>query len=184
MISQYLIPGISTLISTAAFAVSIIVSRRQLSSAKNSQSITVMLSMLGEYREEAMVQARRSVFRHLGSETAAPPTTGFSDIPKEARTAAVTISHFFDNVGLLVAHGLVPADPLISFFGAGAIQLWQTLEPYIECERRTRGSDYYQAYFESFAELAAKRDPEAMIRKVIRANSGSTPPGIRHRVGR
>lgn len=67
---------------------------------------------------------------------------------------------FFDHVGLLIAFDLIPAEPMIAFFGFGRHQLWLKLRLFIETERQARGVDYYLGYFEMFADLAARRSAE------------------------
>jgi hypothetical protein len=104
-------------------------------------------------------KARRVVFRiPAGHGTA----SRLGEMQGDAREASERVAHFFDHVGLLIAFDLIPAEPMIAFFGFGCHQLWLKLRPFIEAERQARGVDYYLGYFEMFADLAARRSAETI----------------------
>jgi len=92
------------------------------------------------------------------------------------RLSVERISHFFDQVGLLISHNLAPTDALITFFGSGAMQYWRRLHPYLAAERALRGSTLYQAYFEIFAAVSERRDPEKLLIAVVRRMTSLVRP--------
>ena len=146
---------ISIVLSVVALLVSVTFARRQLRAARNSDSVAVVLELLGEFRDPEMREARGRVLTQLNDKTVGS-TAGLAELPEDLRDGALRVSHFFDHVGLLVAHDLVPADPLVGFFGRGAMNCWDKLRPYILAERARRlqggyASGEYVPYFEAFA---------------------------------
>jgi hypothetical protein len=96
------------------------------------------------------------------------PKGGVDALPDAVRQ----LMWFYDNLGLLVVHGVVEPDPVISFVGGSAMWAWERLEPFIRAERATSdeptGGHHYQEYFENLVLLA--RDPslgQARIREKL-----------------
>src|SRR5215468_6591115 len=96
---------LSLLVSLAALGLSIFATSRQDKSAKNAQSISVILQLIGEFRKPEMVQARRQILSELDVGSL-DPATGFNGLPNPIRSSVVLVSHYYDNLGLLVAHRL------------------------------------------------------------------------------
>ena len=50
----------------------------------------------------------------------------------------ITTAHLLDNVGLLVAEGLVPVEIVAGYMGGSVLDTWRKLQPHIEAERVLR----------------------------------------------
>jgi hypothetical protein len=150
---------ISITLSCAALVISIVVARSQLKASRDSDSVTAMLSLFSEYRQDDLKEARREVFQIPESQG---PYQRLGELRGSTRAAGERVAHFFDHVGLLIAFDLIPAEPMVAFFGFGCHQLWQKLSPFIEAERQARDVKYYLGYFEMFANLAARRNAETI----------------------
>ncbi|MFD1044353.1 hypothetical protein ACFQ1S_01465 [Kibdelosporangium lantanae] len=161
-------------ISTAALAVAVVSMRRQWRTARNANTVAAILKLFEEYRADDLRLARRAVFQMMDYSTDSTPA--LRDLPEDIRVSAERVSHYFDHVGLLVGHHLVPAKPMISFFGLGCAALWDKLEPYVVAERNLRTVGYYLRYFESFAMLSRKVDAGNLVESsTVGMRSGKTP---------
>ncbi|MGV9364359.1 DUF4760 domain-containing protein [Amycolatopsis sp. NPDC003731] len=141
-------------ISAAALSVAVVSMRRQWKSARNANAVASILKLFEEYRADDLRAARRAVFAM--SDCDMDPAPPLRDLPDEVRVPAERVAQYFDHVGLLLGHHLVPAKPMISFFGFGCEMLWRKLEPYVIAERKLRNVKYYLGYFEAFAVLSEK----------------------------
>lgn len=82
---------ISIVLACAALAVSIVVARGQLKASRNSDSVTAMLELFREYREDDLKKARRVVFRiPAGHGTA----SRLGEMQGDAREASERVAHF------------------------------------------------------------------------------------------
>ncbi|MEU7959639.1 hypothetical protein [Micromonospora humida] len=159
------------IISSAALIVAVVSGRRQWRSARNANAVAAVLKLFEEYRADELRLARRAVFR-MG-QFPAGTAPALSNLPDDLRVPCERVAHYFDHVGLLVGHWLVPAGPMISFFGFGCAALWRKLEPCIIAERELREVGYYLGYFEGFAVLSEKSGADEMSRDVtIHMRSG------------
>lgn len=164
--------ALSIIFSVLALIMSAVVAQRQLGAARNSDFTAVLLELIKEYRSPEMVGARTKVLSELDPSNF-DPSLGFRGLPDDMRLSAQRISHFFDQVGLLVSHDLAPKNALISFFGMGAIQLWQKLDKYVAAERALRDSPRYQIYFEIFVDQSIMANPEDLLMKIQRRMNSS-----------
>jgi hypothetical protein len=156
---------IPVVISSVALAVSIMSMRRQWRTARNANAVAAILKLFEEYRSEELRSARRIIFQMAPFAQGQTPT--LRDLPDDVRAAIERVAHFFDHVGLLVGHRLVPAKPMVSFFGFGCVQLWDKVEPYISAERNLRNVSYYLGFFEGLARLSLQATPDELNRDVI-----------------
>lgn len=82
-------------------------------------------------------------------------------LPGSTRNTPLT--HLVDNIGLLVAERLVPAELVAGYMGTSILDLWERLAPHIYADREVRraeGADPgYQFYFEHLAETMKKWIP-------------------------
>ena len=156
---------ISIIFSALALIVSAVIAQRQLGASRNSDSTAVLLELLKEYRSPEMLADRTRVLSQLDP-SQLDPSVGFRGLPDEMRVSVHRVSHFFDQVGLLISHGLAPADALITFFGGGATQIWHKLHPYLDSERKMRASPQYQLYFEIFVNYSIRVDPVRLLIKI------------------
>lgn len=99
---------------------------------------------------------------------------GITELPREpARRYVLSIGMFFDDLGKVVAHGMIHQDVVVGSFGPGIIPLWRALAPYVYEQRRT-GSPNFWIYFEDLAVRATIRPNTDVYKKL---GLRSWPPG-------
>jgi len=109
------------------------------------------------------------------------------DLPKDYRNSAYTIIYYFNQVGTLVAFGLISERLIIGVLGSWIMHTWRVLEPLILKERKHRAntyppdipsnfSDYYEHLVQRVLDLGG---PGAMnlIQERIRLRHLSQPIG-------
>jgi hypothetical protein len=126
-----------------------------------NRAVPTVLQVILEYRRMAteleLVASRRDAFPL----TADNP--GWDGIDDELRGAAWKVSSYFDHLGVLVAHRLVPTRPLLGYFSHPIVEHWNLLAPVIEAERVKRGGGH-QEYFEMLVDLTAKHPADRIWR--------------------
>lgn len=120
--------------------------------------------MFQEFRSAKFKQHQLYVLENLKKEH--DPNNGFRNLPEPAKTHVITLSHFFDNLAVLVANGIVDEKLIISFMGESIDKAWVVLEPYILRERELRGGEY-QEYFEDLV-VRIRKNPPDLIRKRLK----------------
>lgn len=140
---------VSLLLSSVAITLSARLTGRQAKSQEDANLLSITIDLFREWRSEEFKVSYTYVVRELRSHDTAH---GF-DLPIEARRHAVRVSHYLDNLGLLVHYGVVRRDLVISFIGGAILDAWTSLAPYIYTERDKR-QNVYQEFFENLAALA------------------------------
>jgi hypothetical protein len=69
-----------------------------------------------------------------------------------------TIGLFYDDIGKLVAPGVIDQRLVIGAYGTTIVRLWDALAPYIYAERQAHGL-YFWIYFQDLAARTAAMDP-------------------------
>ncbi|MFF3453672.1 hypothetical protein ACFYXH_04930 [Streptomyces sp. NPDC002730] len=153
---------LAVLVAAAALATSLAMSRRQLRLAQNSNVLPIVIQLFRETREPDFSQAIEYVARRLATEH--PPDNGYRYLPDEAKRPIRRISLFYDDVGKLVAHGVVDEQIVIGSYGWNIVAMWDVLAPYIYREREL--SSKAMLYFEDLA-ARAKARPMAIVHAQI-----------------
>jgi hypothetical protein len=76
------------------------------------------------------------------------PLRGLEQLGSDDREALEMICHYLDNVGTLVAQGLLRPEPAAAFLGGSATGMWRTTAPFILAERKVNDRPTYQRHFE------------------------------------
>jgi len=157
---EYIALVIALLSLVISFA-TLLIQRRE---DRVARSLATFTGVLAEYRSRESSEMRRRVAARLG-EIAYTEGARLSDLPDDVREEATAISHFFDHLGAMVAHGMVEKDVVIGFCGGSVIGWWNRLEPYIKAERSS-GYRVYQKYFETLNRLAGETRQESIISRL------------------
>lgn len=155
------------IVSLFALMLSVVAMLRQHRAAKAGHSISVLISLISEYRSPEMRQSRQWVLRQLDTDYQQGERS-FSALPDEGRVHALRLSHFYDHLGLLAAHRLIDPDAALGYLGDSMMDAWTRLEPFIFHERTSRINGEYQEYFDMFVRYAKLKSP-TMVRREIRA---------------
>jgi hypothetical protein len=136
---------------------------RQNRLAGGANHLPVVLEAFQHSRGSAWLEAQEYVLTRLADEC--PIESGYSQLPPSARSHVNTIGLFYDDLGKLVAHGMIGEDLVIGSYGMPIVWLWDALAPYAYAERRLHGLDFW-VYFEDLAERTASTTPAAVYARL------------------
>lgn len=146
-------------ISLTALVISILLTLRQIRVASGGIHLPVVLQAFNHSRSAAWFEAQEYVLTTLAQEH--PADSGWRDLPEQARTYANTIGLFYDDLGKLVAHGVIDQSMVIGSYGTNIVRLWDALAPFVYTERRKHGLHFW-IYFEDLAARTAFARPETV----------------------
>jgi hypothetical protein len=158
----------ASILATIAIVVSlaaVAISWRQLREARRTNSFPAALDLFREYRSLEMVQARALLRSDLAGY---PADQGIRELPGAVGHAARKVSHYLDNLGVLVDNGLMDPQLAAGFLGNNVIEMWDALAPFIRADRARGPVRGYQRYFESLVVAVEKANPDEVIAKLPR----------------
>jgi hypothetical protein len=155
-------------------AIAVVVSAWQLREARRANAFPAALDLFREYRSPEMVKARRLLFDELPK---MDRKGGIRALPDEVAQAALKVSHYLDNLGVLVAHGLLDPKLAAGFLGDSTLGLWRELSPFIRRERELRSPAAYQQYFEHLAATLEEVQPSRARANLRKSPSRSSLAG-------
>jgi hypothetical protein len=147
-------------VSVVALTVSAWAANRQLAISRQANSVQVLVDMFAEHRGADLAAVRE----YLGGPEmqGLDPTKGFKAFG-DKQTAVRDLAWYYDNLGVLVTHGVVDLAPVSGYLGASVVTCWDVLKDFVEHERLGRAQspdpNRYQEYFENLAVLVQERDP-------------------------
>ncbi|MFF0206209.1 hypothetical protein [Streptomyces sp. NPDC005017] len=157
-------------ISVLSLVVSSVVSVRQLRLANNSNLLPVVVELFRETRQPDFSRAIEYIKTDLAREQS--PEFGYRRLPEEPLRHVRRVSLFYDDVGKLVAHGVVDERLIVGSYGPNIINMWEVLAPYIYRERELTSAA--MIYFEDLAHRARAR-PQAHVHQELGLRT-SPPP--------
>ncbi|UUU40814.1 DUF4760 domain-containing protein [Streptomyces sp. NBC_00162] len=149
---------LAVLVALAALGTSVAVAQRQLRLAQNSNVLPIVIELFRETREPDFSQAIAYISTRLNTEHS--HENGYRRLPPEALGHIRRVSLFYDDVGKLVAHGVVDEVLVIGSYGLNIVSMWDVLAPYIYRERAL--TTPAMLYFEDLAARAKARPMSAV----------------------
>jgi hypothetical protein len=131
-------------ITAVVAAVALVLSLRQVRLLTRQNLSPVVLEAFREARTDEWFEAFDWVRLNLAREYS--PELGLSGLPEDARRRLRKVGFFYDNLGVLVASGVVPEDLVLGFFGPGLETGWNAIKPYFDVEGEARGHRYLVFY--------------------------------------
>jgi hypothetical protein len=163
-------------ISLLALAAAVVVALLQWRTARQANDLPVLVDLFAEHRSKRLAQARTYVDQELQQHDL---TRGLAGLPERERALIRDLAWYYDNLGVLVAHGHIDVEPVSGYLGAAAASVWQHMEPLIRAERslRARSSDpdRWQVYFENLVRLIEECPPAEARRRQRRWRLRSDP---------
>jgi len=152
------------LISSVTFLTSLVFFWLTAKQTKKNNSIPALIDYLREWRKEGgVIESYYFIVNNFSEDDVANESQlTLSTIKDEIRKKhAKNVSHYFDNLGLLVYSGAIEEKYLVSFVGVNAQKSWDILKNFIIAQRRLNkdepfGDRHYQRHFEYFALLHRK----------------------------
>jgi hypothetical protein len=165
---------VSLFLSGVALVVSMYTSARSVRATRASQSLAVIKDIFGQRHQPEFVDALAAV-RTPDFRSGVDAAEGVTGLPQDKRLQANRLCIFYDDLGKLVAHGIIDEDLVIGSYGYGIMWAWKALEPFIRAQRVLNGTNY-NIYFEDLA-LRAERNPPPVVHDKL----GLTAPRNRWR---
>lgn len=155
---------IAVIVSIIAIAYSVIISQR-------SNSLQIMTDLFQEYRSIEFKDASRYVIDDL--EKNCNPEDGYWQLKDPSRTRVLKVSHFFNNIGALVAYKIVDEDLIIGYMGSNILMVWDKLYPFLENERSHRLKKHgigkeYQEHFEDLVCRVYNKKPDDILKNKLK----------------
>lgn len=153
----------AVVVSLAALAVSSFASLRQLRLAEHANTMPVLVDLFREHRSVQLARARQVVYEQL---PACDLSAGLEGLPESERHLVRELAWFYDNLGALVAHGVVDIEPVSGYLGGSVISVWERMAPLVQAERAKRAANNlpdpnrWQEYFENLYHLVREIPPE------------------------
>ncbi len=169
-------------LSLVAFFVTAVSAYATHQRGRQANALPVLITLFQTYQTDEMASARRYVFRELEHQDS---EAGFDGLP-EAGKGVRRLVWLYDQLGVLVTHGVVDLDPVAGYLGSSVLNSWPKLKPFIDAERQLRLRDgaidgfRYQAYHENLVELMKYelRPEEARRRQLLWRLGDPTPSRI------
>lgn len=154
---------VAIVISATSLAVSGVLAVRQNRTASAGYSLPVVLEIFDQFRSEEFFEARQYVFHDLNKDFERP--MAYTDLPPDVRTKVRIVGGRYDDLGKLVAHGVVGEELIIGSSGTAIRRVWEAVAPFVYEERRKTGALTW-AYLEDLAERALRNPPQAIYTKL------------------
>ncbi|GAA1259033.1 hypothetical protein GCM10009665_56480 [Kitasatospora nipponensis] len=165
-----LINVVSLIVSIMALAVSGLLALRQLRSAQSANILAMILSGFSESRDPAYAEAIEYVLYRLRDDYPQPMSYLAFAEPHKAHVRRVAL--FFDDLGKLVAHGVVDEKLIIGAYGRSLLRAWTVLAPFVYLERSEHQRTPMR-YFEDLAHRVDRTSPDTVYANL---RLGQLPP--------
>lgn len=132
----------------------------QIRAGRKAMALQASLELFHEWRSNSFVQHRHVAsdeLRLTREQLIKDPNIRFGTLPINMKESITTVSHFFDETGLLVRRGLLDKKVVLNYVAGSIKNYWELFEPFIKREREYRKSVgyspeksyyYYQMNFE------------------------------------
>jgi hypothetical protein len=154
----------SLILSSLALLVSGYTNARSVRATRASQSLAAVKDIFGQRHKPEFIEALDAV-RHETFMEGTDPSQGYNGLPDNKRTYAYRLSNFYDDLGKLVAHGVVEDKLVIGAYGYSTLWAWEVLEPYLKAQRSINGTSF-NIYFEDLAFRVKRCPPDVIHRRL------------------
>ncbi|WP_433727718.1 DUF4760 domain-containing protein [Actinoplanes sp. CA-051413] len=160
---------ISIAISVGSLIVSGTLALRQTRTTMDGYALPVVLQVFSRFRTQEFFDAQQFIFDELPRQ----PVRPYTDLSLEARSQLRMVGGLYDDLGKLVAHGIVKEELVIGSNGPQARRIWETIEPFVRAERDKRNSNLW-IYLEDLA-YRTTRKPPAVIHEKLKLHRYAGP---------
>jgi hypothetical protein len=150
-------------ISILSLIVSALLALRQTRTAAAGYALPVILEIFDQFRSEEFFEARRYVYHRLNQEFDRP--VAYTDLPAEALAKVRAVAGRYDDLGKLVAHGIVDEKLIVGANGTAVRRVWESVAPFVHEERRKHGVATW-SYLEDLACRVRERPPREVYREL------------------
>ncbi|QQM42462.1 DUF4760 domain-containing protein [Streptomyces liliifuscus] len=154
---------VTLFVSVTALVTSAWLARSQLMSARKSTVLAMILEGFKDSRGDDYLEAVEYVLYRLAVEH--PQPVSYLQLPEEAKRHVQRIGLFYNDLGKLVAHGIIDESLIIGLYGRSLLRAWIVLAPFVYLERQAHRRNT-MPYFEDIAWRASNTPPEVVYRKL------------------
>ncbi|MET9760001.1 hypothetical protein ABZ016_13230 [Streptomyces sp. NPDC006372] len=154
---------VTLLVSVIALVTSAWLAWSQLTSSRKSTVLAMILEGFRDTRADDYLEAIEYVLYRLAVEH--PQPVAYQQLPEESRRYIQRVGLFYNDLGKLVAHGLVDESLITGAYGGSLLRAWNVLAPYVYLERQEHQRQPMR-YFEDLAWRVSRRRPEAVYVKL------------------
>jgi len=148
---------ISVIVALVAVSVTTWQARHTIQNARNSRFLPVITEIMTQFRAQ---EFRESMLRLIENPAKGKYERGFESLPNDLRDDAYRVCYLFDQVGIMVALGIISENIVIGLAGTPAMRVWLAMKPAIEGERayrrRTYPSDVPPGFLTYYEHLVAR----------------------------
>lgn len=174
MDAKTVIALVSIAISVFSLILSGTLALRQTRATKDGYALPVVLTVFSRFRTQEFFDAQQYVFEELPRQ----PVQPYTDLPLEARSQIRMVGGLYDDLGKLVAHGIVKEELIIGSNGTQARRIWEAVEPFVRAERDKRASNLW-IYLEDLAYRTTRNPPATIHEKLkLREYTGMSRPSV------
>src|SRR5688500_6967299 len=138
---------------------------------KKANAYPLIIDLFGEYCTSDMAASRQVVFNQL-AKPKYEPMSGYEGLVQSIYSDVTRISHYYENLGVLVANGAVDVKVVAGCMGDAIVNACKVLGPFIYGERELRRTSgrppIYQHYFEDLAVRVMDAKPELVRERLKR----------------
>lgn len=154
---------LAIVISLAALTVSAVLALRQTRTAAAGYALPVVLEVFDQFRTPEFFTARQYVYHSLSKEF--DPPVPLPDLPVEPQTTVRMVAGRYDDLGKLVAHGIIDEDLVIGSNGTAIRKVWRAVEPFVLLDRAENDATTW-CYLEDLARRVERRPPRTVYEKL------------------
>jgi hypothetical protein len=149
-------------LSTLAVAVSVAaayISRRQVSLQDKATHAEAVVSILAQFRDPKLHESFECVFEELPKHD---ENLGLSGLPATVRHHTYNVCYFLNEIGSMLALGILREDAFLAIFRARSIAVWEIVGPFVKRERaiNNRLGPEFLAVVEALAHRATMIQPD------------------------
>jgi hypothetical protein len=129
-----------------------------------------LVGLFSEHRSEHLTKARRFIGTEL---TANEEVGGLESLPEPQRLLMLDQLFFYDNLGALALHNIVPIEMISGYLGGALISVWEKVLPLVQMERLRRGAGNldrgpWLQYTEALYNLVVENQPTRARLRLLR----------------
>lgn len=154
---------LAIVISVVSLTLSVALAIRQNRTASAGYALPIVLEIFEQFRTPEFFNARQYIYDRLGNDF--DPPVAYTDLPEDARAKVRIVAGRYDDLGKLVAHGIVSEELIIGSNGTAIRRVWESVAPFVLAERRKSDALTWR-YLEDLAYRAARRPPKLVYAKI------------------
>lgn len=168
-----LLTAVTLAVSVLSLTVSGFIAYRQLRTATDGYALPVVLNVFSQFRSQEFFEAQQYIFHELNQEF--EQAVAYTDLPLENRSKVRMVAGLYDDLGKLVAHGIVREELVIGSNGAQARRIWEAVAPFVLQERKKRRSMLW-IYLEDLAARSTRTPPTEIYERLKLRRYEAPPP--------